>query len=139
MRIFLDANILFSASLSGSATRILFNAALEYCDECITNYHVLEEAKRNIENKRPNQMKVFNTLIKRIKPSNRFYSTLTVNLPSQDVPVLAGAIGSRCTHLWTGDKKHFGALYNKTIHGVLIVSHIILADILCDMGWKPNI
>lgn len=137
MKIFFDANILFSASQTGSATRILFDAVLNYADECIANLHAFEEAKRNIESKRPKQLSEFNKISKRIIVSNAFYSALTVDLPSQDVPILAGAIGAQCSHLWTGDKKHFGKFYGQSIHGVLIVSHVMLADLLYDMGWEP--
>jgi len=44
MRIFLDANILFSVSADGSAIRLLLDAALKYADECITCPHDFEEA-----------------------------------------------------------------------------------------------
>ncbi|MGA1824838.1 MAG: DNA-binding protein [bacterium] len=136
MRIFLDANILFSASAAGSATRLLLDAAIKYADECITNPHAVEEAKRNIIAKRSQQLSAFKTISKNVSVSNAFYTDLSVNLPQQDVPILAGAIGAQCTHLWTGDKKHFGSLYGKTIHGVQIVSSTLLADILIDLGWK---
>ena len=136
MRIFLDANILFSASATGSAIRLLLDAALKYADECITNPHAFEEAKRNIEAKRLQQLSAYEKIIKSVTVSNAFYPDLSVNLPQQDVPILAGAIGAQCTHLWTGDKKHFGALYGKTIHGVHIVSSTLLADILIDLGWS---
>jgi hypothetical protein len=50
------------------------------------------------------------------------------SLPEKDIPVIGGAAGSKCTHLWTGDKKHFSKLYGKTIHGVRIVSNTMLAE-----------
>lgn len=136
MRIFLDANILFSASANGSATRLLFDAVLKYTNECLTNPHAFEEAKRNIEAKRPQQLSEFKKISKSISVSNAFYTDFTADLPQQDIPILAGAIGSQCTHLWTSDKNHFGALYGKTIHDVQIISSILLADILIDEGWK---
>lgn len=138
MRIFLDANILFSASADGSATRVLLDAALKYADECITCPHALEEAKRNIEAKRPQQSSGLEKILQCISVSNAFYIDLSINLPQQDIPILAGAIGAQCTHLWTSDKKHFGALYGKSIHGVRIVSSLLLADMLIDSGWRPK-
>ncbi|MBN1625672.1 MAG: DNA-binding protein [Deltaproteobacteria bacterium] len=137
MRIFLDANILFSASIDGSATRLLLDAALRYADECITSPHAYEEARRNIEAKRPGQSAGFKEISKNIVFCNAFYTDLSIDLPQQDIPVLAGAIGAQCTHLWTGDKEHFGPLYGKTIQGVQVVSGIMLADILMDLGWRP--
>lgn len=138
MRIFLDANILFSASLDGSATQLLLDVALKYSNECITCPHALDEAKRNIETKRPQQSSGLKKIIESISVSNAFYTDLSINLPQQDVPILAGAIGSKCTHLWTSDKKHFGVFYGKSIHGVQIVSSLLLADILIDLGWRPK-
>ena len=135
MKIFIDANILFMASVPGSATIILFDAALKYTDECVTNPHALEEARRNIANKKPSLLPQFRQVSEKLTISNAFYSSLRADLPSQDIPVLAGAIGSRCTHLWSLDKKYFGKLYGKTIHGVNVVSPIVLADVLGDIGW----
>ncbi len=51
--------------------------------------------------------------------------------------VLGGAVGSRCTHFWTEDKRHVGKLYGKTVEGVVIVDGIRLVDMLIKMGWKP--
>jgi len=138
MRIFLDANILFSASADGSATRLLLDAALKYADECITCPHAFEEARRNIETKHPQQSSGLKRISQSISVSNAFYMDLSIDLPQQDVPILAGAIGSQCTHLWTSDKKHFGPLYGKSIHAVRIVSSLLLADMLIDLGWRPR-
>lgn len=138
MRIFLDANILFSASADESATLVLLDAALKYTDECITCPHALEEAKRNIEAKRPQQSSGSEKILQSISVSNAFYIDLSIDLPQQDIPILAGAIGAQCTHLWTSDKKHFGALYGKSIHDVRIVSSLLLADMLIDLGWRPK-
>lgn len=48
--------------------------------------------------------------------------------PQSATRFLLDIILSKCTHLWTGDKKHFPQLYGKTIHGVKIVSSIMLAE-----------
>ena len=138
MRIFLDANILFSASADRSATRLLLDAALQYADECITCPHAFEEARRNIEIKRPQQSSGLKKISKSISVTNAFYTDLSIDLPQQDVPILAAAIGAQCTHLWTSDRKRFGAFYGKSIHAVQIVSSLLLADILIDLGWKPK-
>jgi predicted nucleic acid-binding protein len=136
VRIFLDANILFSAAASGSATRKLLKAAAQY-SEVLTSPHTWEEARINIRKKRPDELKGLQELQKWIQISAAFKSDLKIKLPKQDVPVLAGAIGSQSTHLWTSDKKHFGKWYGKEVYGVMIVSSIILADILMKEGWNP--
>ncbi len=138
MRIFLDANILFSASVTGSATRKLFDAVVRHSGPPVTNPHVIEEAKRNIELKRHKQLAEFGRLIKRVSISNAFHTSLSAELPPQDIPILSGAIGACCSHLWTSDKKHFGKFFGKTIHDVTVISSITLANILIDLGWKPH-
>ena len=43
-----------------------------------------------------------------------------VRLTDKDAPILLAAIDSACSHLLTGDRRHFDALYGKRIAGVLI-------------------
>jgi len=136
VRIFLDANILFSASGPASATRNVFDAAFKLSEELVTNPHAAQEARNNLRLKRPELLAEFDSLIKRVTMSNAFSKVSEVTLPEQDVPILAGAVGSRCNYLWTGDKRHFGELFGKVIHGVMIVSGMQLVDVLTKMGWK---
>jgi hypothetical protein len=49
---------------------------------------------------------------------------------AKDKPILAGAAGAGCTHLWTGDKAHFGMFFGKKICGVTVVSSIQLTALL---------
>ena len=58
-------------------------------------------------------------------------------LPDKDTPVLAGAAGAECTHLWTSDQRHFGRYYGTDLLGVRVVSSIGLADELLAAGWRP--
>jgi hypothetical protein len=51
-------------------------------------------------------------------------------LPEKDRPVLAAAIHHHCQVLVTGDRKHFGTLYGKTILRVTIMSPAMLAEAL---------
>jgi hypothetical protein len=62
--------------------------------------------------------------------THAFHLPADVQLAEKDKPVLAGAIGSGCTHLWTSDRLHFGAWFGKELHGVTVVSSIRLADLL---------
>jgi len=134
VKIFVDANILFSASQKESPTRKVFEAATLYA-EIVSNVHAWEEAKRNLLLKRPQYSAGLKQLERHVRLSYAFYKDLTIDLPQQDVPVLSGAIGSECTHLWTSDKRHFGKFYEKKIQGVTVVSSVMLADILIKMGW----
>ena len=139
MKIFFDANILFMASVPGSANRILLDATQKYAEQCLTNQHILEEARRNIVNKKPDQLPEFIKITDKLIISNAFYSSLKIDLLSQNSPVMVGAIGARCTHLLTANIKYFGKLYRQTIHGVTVVSPAMLADILVDMGWVTGL
>ena len=44
-----------------------------------------------------------------------------VVLPPKDVPILLAAIAATCTHLLTGDRKHFGPHFGKSIEGVRVM------------------
>jgi hypothetical protein len=52
----------------------------------------------------------------------------TVTLPSRlaliekDRPILRAAIHAECSHLLTGDHRHFGALFGQTVKGVRILT-----------------
>ena len=134
MKVFADANVLFSAADPASATRILLNALFLHAT-VVVNEHVWEESRRNIELKRPG----WSNCLEELKPNFQFSSRLTMvkdsQLPDKDQPVLNGAVAARCSHLWTGDKRHFGHLYGKTINGTLIVPATVLADGLSRKGW----
>ena len=127
MRVFADANILFSAASKQSATRELFEILHKKC-EIVTCPHALEEARRNLERKRPEHADGLGSIMTKLIVSNAFCSSLSVELPQEDIPILAGAIGSQCTHLWTSDKRHFGKWYGRAVAGVEIVSSIMLAN-----------
>jgi hypothetical protein len=60
---------------------------------------------------------------------------LSVALAAKDVPILGGAIAGNASHLLTGDVHDFGALFGKTIQGVLIVSPHMLAVELKKRKW----
>lgn len=134
MRVFLDANILFSAADPLSATRRLLNALFNHA-AVVANRHVWEEAERNIELKRPSLLHELGELEERLEFVSQFSQTEFASIPEKDQPVIRGAIGSKCTHLWTSDLRHFGNFYGKEVHGTKIVSSIMLADELTNRGW----
>ena len=138
MRIFLDANILFSAADPVSATRRVLEALLEH-GEAVTSPHAVEEAGRNLEIKRPQCVADFKKLLERLHTTHAFADLTDSHIPfsKEDIAVLGSAIGTRCTHFWTGDKCHFNKLYGKTVEGVMIVDGIRLVDMLIELGWEP--
>lgn len=127
MRIFLDANILFSASLPQSRMRKFLGIIFAH-GTCLTNLYAVEEAYRNLNVKSPKSLSSLKILVKECELVSSIATDVPVKLPSKDIPILCGAIAGGATHLLTGDEKDFGALWNKTIRGVKIVSPKLLAQ-----------
>ena len=132
MRVFLDANILFSAAKSAGAVRELLHLLLAGGHECWVDDYVVIEARRNLTAKEPNAMIAFEALLKRLRvgPAQAPGPELKlVNwLPEKDRTVLAAAMRLRCDALVTGDRIHFGPGYGKMFAGVTIHSPRSLAE-----------
>jgi hypothetical protein len=131
VRAFLDANVLFSASNSGSNIARLVQLLLDQ-GTGVTSDFALEEARRNIELKRPDWSKRFQTLASHIEVVPSAHFELPVELAEKDVPILCTAIHAACDALVTGDKRHFAYLYGQSIDGVKIMSLIDLAIALSE-------
>jgi len=134
MRIFLDANVLFSAAKSDGAVRRLLDRLIEAGHECWADGFVAEEARRNLAAKSAGGAAALERLLTRLcvgplhAPDRELEDTLP--LPEKDRPVLSAAIRHRCEALVTGDSTHFGALYGKVVHGVKIHSPRSIAEAL---------
>lgn len=133
MRVFLDANILFSAAKSDGAVRLLVNMLLDRAHTCVVDAYVVEEARRNLAVKGPEAITALEQLLKRFEvaaASRLLEASELVWLPADDRPVLAAAINLRCDALVTGDRSHFGPGYGKTYSGVTVHSPRSLAEAL---------
>ena len=134
MRVFLDANILFSAAKSAGAIRQLDEDIQVRGHECVADEYVIAEARRNLEQKFTTALPDFERLLSCISrlasPPAMSAPSLDLLLPEKDRPVLTSAIQHRCHALLTGDKTHFGRLYGQTIAGVSIHSPQALAEAL---------
>ena len=134
MRIFLDANILFSAAKSNGAVRQLLDQLIKAGHDCCVDGYVVEEARRNLALKAPQGLAVLEALLVEMhvapaQPANAALEA-TLPLPDKDRPVLAAAIRQRCAALVTGDRMHFGRHYGKMVHGVTIHSPRSIAETL---------
>jgi predicted nucleic acid-binding protein len=132
MRVFLDANILFSAAKSDGAVRELLRLLLDGGHECWVDDYVVIEARRNLTAKEPDALSAFEALLKRLRSSPAQApgpELKLVNwLPEKDRTVLAAAMRLRCDALVTGDRTHFGPGYGRTFGGVTIYSPRSLAE-----------
>ena len=132
MRVFLDANVLFSAAKSGGAVRRLLDLLIEAGHECWADGFVAEEARRNLAGKFPDGLPVLDALLSRLRtgPIHAPDSALEdgLPLPEKDRPVLAAAIRHGCEALVTGDRAHFGRLYGKAIQTIVPVSSCRVAE-----------
>ncbi len=133
LRLFLDANVIFSAALSPqSRAAVLFGLARAGLCQLVTSGYALEEARRNILGaKRPDALARFTDGLALIQvvaeaDSKRLSVAAATGLDHGDVPILAAALG-RAEALGTGDRRHFGRFMGKKILELRILS---LADAL---------
>lgn len=132
MRIFLDANILFSAAKSSGAVRQLLADLHADGQPLVADGYVAAEAQRNIAAKASGEgAHYLQALLSRIEVNAVRHAsaagTAAQWLPEKDRPVLLAAIACRCNALVTGDRTHFGPGYGKIFEGVTIYSPAQLA------------
>lgn len=118
-RLFLDANVLFSAAYRPAAGLLrlwkLRDVAL------LTSAYALEEARRNLEE--PAQRVRLSRLVRSVTV---WTEPQTAELPEgidlhpKDRPILLAAIASGATHLLTGDVRDFGRYLGESLQGVLV-------------------
>ena len=133
MRIFLDANILFSAAKSDGAVRHLLHELRRRDHELWADAYVLEEARRNIALKSPMASPALEAIMGHVRLAPMGTSStrpVPLPLPDKDRPVLEAAIRIGCDVLVTGDRTHFGRLYGTSIDGVKILAPAAVAQAL---------
>lgn len=119
-RLFLDANVLFSAAYRADSG-LLKLWRLEEVELCSSRYAV-EEARINLEDeiKRQRLTRLCRSLLlfesaDRVLPS-------AITMPDKDAPILLAAMEAQATHLLTGDIRHFGRYIGKRIEGILVLT-----------------
>lgn len=93
--------------------------------ELVTSLYALEEARRNLRSRCQEALPILDELVSQVSVvSGGRVDLLTeeIDLPDKDIPILLAAIGSSCTHLLTGDTRHFRELYGRTVSGVLVLT-----------------
>lgn len=119
-RVFLDANILFSSAwLEGSGLARLWRLSEV---TLITSRYAVAEAERNLDtDEQRTRLHALAAKLSLVDAPQQGALPAGVELIGKDVPILLAAIEARATHLLTGDRAHFGALYGKTVAGVKIL------------------
>jgi predicted nucleic acid-binding protein len=119
-RIFLDANVLFSAVYRPDAGLLAF-WRLPEVTLCSSRY-AIEEADLNLEEEaRRRRLRRLSTRLQLLDAQYRELPA-GISLPEKDWPILLAALEARATHLVTGDVKHFGPYFGKRVQGVLVVT-----------------
>jgi predicted nucleic acid-binding protein len=128
MKLFLDANILFTAAYSPhGASRALFDLAEAGCCTLCMSAFALEEARRNIALKASDKMTAIEqlsgrvTLVPEAGPDTVAWAQ-KLSLPGKDAPIMAAAVACGAVLLVTGDRIHFGHLFGKPVKGVHVTS-----------------
>ena len=127
MRIFLDANILFSAAhRTESPMRAFFRLAEAGICELLASPFALDEARRNIARKYPAKTADLEQLIVQIAicreaSAEEVRWARSTELPEKDAPILAAAAQAKADILVTGDRADFGSLYERNLRGVEVL------------------
>ena len=115
-RLFLDANVLFSAAYSANAGLLQF-WKLKNVVLCSSRY-ALEEAAINLaQDVQRTRLEELSAAIQLFEPISRSLPQ-GLALPDKDAPILLAAVA---THLITGDVRHFGRYFGKRIEGLLVL------------------
>ena len=115
LRVFLDANILFTAAYNPDGmARLLFELRrLEFL-ALLSSRQAVEEARINLDVKKPAALGELAALLKSL---DLFDSPpvvpVTLKIPEDDLRIFASAVAGGATHLLTGDKKDFGRYFDR--------------------------
>lgn len=119
VRVFLDSNVILSGLLSDKGSpRILLDLLSIGPPFLIglTGRYNLMEMERNIKNKIPGILSVYNEYLPKLNlqivplPPKGELKKYSGKIVDKDIPVLVSAIRSKADFLVTGDKQHFGKL-----------------------------
>ena len=120
-RLFLDANVLFSAAYrEGAGVTRLWNLPVAL----LTSEYAVEEARRNLaeaeQQERLARLLEGLEVVRAGSPDPAMRGS--VELREKDWPIVGGALAARATHLITGDLRDFGLHFGKRVMGVLVLT-----------------
>ena len=119
-RVFLDANVLFSAAYSDdTGLRRLWSRRGTHL---VSSAYAVEEARRNLP---AGRSVTLDDLVAKIEVASHAIAQRVprevLALPEKDRPIVIAALAAACTHLLTGDQRHFGDWFGKRIGGMLVL------------------
>src|ERR1700749_2213459 len=108
-RIFIDSNVLFSASYKPNHPFLIFWESSRV--QPVASDYVLGETRRHVKGLGHSYR--FNELISKTETVRAASGAglLGLDLPEKDRPIVSGALAARARYLVTGDKNHFGASF----------------------------
>jgi len=118
-RLFLDANILFSAAYRHSAGLLALWKPKDVT--LCTSRYALEEARINLsdETQRQRLVNLSSSLDLFDAPDEELPKG--IRLPENDIPIILAATAAQATHLLTGDVQHFGPYFGRKVCGILVL------------------
>ena len=125
MLLFLDANVLFTASISpdGTSRALVRLSAMGACRLAASPF-AIDEAGRNVALKRAAHFADLDEVLACIESLADAHPALSTwagrYVVAKDAPILAAAVAARADVLVTGDRRHFGHLFGRAVHGTRI-------------------
>ena len=118
-RLFLDANVLFSAAYRDEAPLRRFWALAGI--ELLTSAYAVAEALRHLDDEQRERLVALLEGVSVVADAPAGALPRGIALRAKDAPILATAIAAKATHLITGDRRDFGVHFGKRLAGVLIL------------------
>ena len=110
MRLFLDANVLFTAAHNPEGKAALtIELGRQGHWMLATSRYALEEARRNLARKFPDSLEDLKSLLEDVQlVEHRSELWFPAGLAQKDRPIFQAAVAWGATHLLTGDMRDFG-------------------------------
>lgn len=119
LRVFLDANVLFSAAYREGAGLLVLWKQPDV--QLLTSGYAVEEARRNLHTAdRRSRLEELLAAVRIGSEAPQVPLPPGIRLPPNDEPILRAAIAAGATHLLTGDLRDFGHLMGRRIGGLKI-------------------
>ena len=136
MKLFLDANVIFSAAHreQGRSQDLIALAHAGLC-ELLASQHAIEEARRSLELKSAGFERRLAKALAQITivaeaPAAPVEWARTQGLPLKDAPILAAAVSAHADLLVTGDSRDFGHLLGHVLRGTRVITPAAALDLV---------